>query len=186
MITGIDDAGVTIRHRDGSARFGIYDLDAKSQVLFALEPDLAIAAAKQENVDAAAYEKWIDQGLVEVTKSENERSVLKKINALKLKNNRAFAAAQHLAMANARPLAQPATSIHSGSRHYRYSSPYSNYRASQPIYHYTDYGQSSCYASRRSTHYQSVKDLVKQRRSHADEHPSKKRSFADTTLNHIP
>ena len=140
-VASIDDAGVTIRHVNGSARLRFADLDAKQREFFGLEADLALVAEEKESRDAAAYGRWIDQQMA-AARAKDE-AVAKNVTRedLGARQARSLIAAQQVAASNARPLAQPSTSV--GIRSWSSSGSYSNYRVNRPTYRYVYYSTPS-------------------------------------------
>jgi uncharacterized protein YqgQ len=55
----VDDSGVMLRHKDGSARLRYGDLTEEQRCFFGLEEESAIAAMKEELRRAQAYEQWL-------------------------------------------------------------------------------------------------------------------------------
>ncbi len=141
-VAAIDDAGVTIRHVDGSARLRFADLDAKQRVIFGLEADLALVAEEKESRDAAAYGRWIDQQMAAAHEKDETVSKNATREDLSARQARSRVAAQQVAASNARPLAQPATSV-VGTRSWSSSGSYSNYRVHRPTYSYVYYSTPS-------------------------------------------
>lgn len=142
-IASIDDAGVAIRHADGSARLRYADLDSDQRLFFGLEADLALAAVERESRDVAAYERWIDGQMAVLQERNAEQAGIAMRNEQKARNNRAMQAARQTVASNVSPLARPATSFGSGSSRY-----YSTYRAYRPTYRYVYYTPAfprSCY-----------------------------------------
>lgn len=139
-VTAIDDAGVTIRHQDGSARLRFADLTDDQQVFFGLEADLAVVAQAKESRDAAAYERWIASRIAaSETKDEADAEIARRREQA-TRERRIQLAAQQLAAFKARPLAQPASSF--GGRSWR-SDSYSGYRSRRPTYRYVYYNNSN-------------------------------------------
>jgi hypothetical protein len=62
-VAAIDDAGVTIRHANGSARLRFADLSPDQQVLFGLDAELASAAEEREAIAAMTYERGMERQL---------------------------------------------------------------------------------------------------------------------------
>lgn len=60
-IASVTDAGVVVRHRDGSARLLFADLTPEQRVLFALEADSSLAAEQLERQGAAENELALDR-----------------------------------------------------------------------------------------------------------------------------
>lgn len=60
-VLSVDDSGVLLRHRDGSARFGYEDLTEEQRWHFGLDEESAIAAMKEEQQAAREYEAWLKQ-----------------------------------------------------------------------------------------------------------------------------
>jgi hypothetical protein len=136
-VAAINDAGVTIRHAEGSARMGVDDLSPEQQVFFGLEADLAIAAERREFESAVSYERAVDVQLaaMKVQEKLNAESAMREEAAHRAK--RTQIAAQQTIASSIRPLSQPATRL--GSRSW---DPYS-YRVQYPsdrfYYGYTYY-----------------------------------------------
>jgi len=57
-VVTVDDAGVMLRHEDGSARMRYEDLTEDQRCLFGLEEESAIAAMREEQQRAREYEEW--------------------------------------------------------------------------------------------------------------------------------
>ncbi len=182
-VVSIDDSGVTIRHADGSARLRYADLDAKQRIYFGLEADRALAAELQEARDAAVYERWVGKQMVALDETKLKDSENARNEELAARQTRTEAAALLAANSNARPLAQPATSV--GNRSWSYSSAYSNYRASRPTYRYVYYNCAPAYTCQPS-----VYPVYPGRAIKPDTYTSpvvpKRKSFADTTIPSIP
>jgi hypothetical protein len=139
LVAAIDDAGVTIRHADGSARLRFTDLDTGQQAFFGLEEDLASAAEEKEAQAASAYERGIESQMEIIRQQEILVSDgARRAEMVAVERNRSQQlAAQRVAAARDRPLAQPATRF--GSRSWSDSSFYSNYRSYRPVYRYVYY-----------------------------------------------
>ncbi len=73
-ILSIGDAGIALRHRDGSARLKFSDLTTEQQEWFGLEPDAAMAAEKSERERATAYERWINAQMVAIDEKRERES----------------------------------------------------------------------------------------------------------------
>jgi hypothetical protein len=136
-VAAINDAGVTLRHAEGSARMRIDDLSPEQQVFFGLEVDLAIAAERREFESAVSYERAVDVQLaaMKVQEKLNAESAMREEAVRRAK--RTQIAAQQTIASSIRPLSQPATRL--GSRSW---DPYS-YRMQYPsdrfYYGYTYY-----------------------------------------------
>lgn len=141
-VAAIDDAGVTIRHADGSARLGYEDLDADQRLRFGLEEDLALAAVEKEARRAADYERWIDDRLAfqreRDSKAAEESSKRAELAASRA---RTLLASSTRFSASTRSLARSSSSFGSG-----YSSYRSLYRSYRPTYRYV-YNTPSSYRS---------------------------------------
>ena len=179
----IHDAGVNIRHSEGSARIKFSDLNSEQQVLFGLEMDLAVAAEKKELESAVDYERAIDSQLAEMKVREKMNTETAQRKEQSLQARRARIASQQVASANVRPLAQPATSF--GNRIWDSSSSYSTYRSDRPTYHYVYYS-----SPRDVQPCQSAYSAKYSERSMAKVTSSpivtKCKSFAETSLPSIP
>ena len=155
-VASIDDAGVAIRHADGTARLKYQELDSAQRLLFALEPDLALAAAEKESQDLAIYERWID-GQLDLQRDKVEVAArMEDYKEQISKANRAASLARQTLAANSSPLAKPATSF--GSVRSRYSS---TYRSERPTFYryvyytpnnYSPSFSQACYGSGSSSY----------------------------------
>jgi hypothetical protein len=58
-VVTVDDTGVMLRHRDGSARMRYEDLTEEQRCFFGLEEESAIAAIKEEQRRAQDYDQWV-------------------------------------------------------------------------------------------------------------------------------
>ena len=133
-VAAINDAGVTIRHAEGSARIKFSDLNSEQQVLFGLEMDLAVAAEKKELESAVDYERAIDSQLAAMKTQDKLTAEAARREEQYLQSNRARVASPQIASSSVRPLAQPATSF--GNRSWSSSGYYSTYRSYRPAYRY--------------------------------------------------
>ncbi len=140
-VSAIDDAGVTIRHADGSARLRFADLSSEQQVIFGLEADLALAATGREAGEAAEYERWVDGRMAVLNKQEKADKATARREDQAAREERSQLASQKAMASTTRALAQPATST--GSRSWGYSRYYSGYRTYQPTYRNVYYNTSS-------------------------------------------
>jgi hypothetical protein len=182
-VSAIDDAGVTIRHAEGSARVSFSDLATEQQALFGLEMDLAIAAERKELELAVDYERAIDSQLAAMKAQEKLITEAATRDDYSQQAKRALVASQQIASSTVRPLAQPATSL--GNRSWSSSSYCSNYRSYRPAYRYVYYGSPSYIQPCPSA---SSSEYAKGPVSGARPSPivTKCRSFAETTLPSIP
>lgn len=139
-VAAIDDAGVTIRHADGSARLSYEDLDSKLQVFFGLEANLAIAAEEKESRASIAYEHEIDSQMAVLQRQESRNSEIVRREETASQRKATQLALQQTATPRVRPLSQAATPLGNRSwADYRYSSScrssrYSNYQTYYPTY----------------------------------------------------
>lgn len=172
-VTSIDDAGVSIRHTDGSARLRFSDLDSAQRAFFGLEEQLAVAAEKQEAVAAAAYERWIDKQMTEVSREEERTAAIAKREIPQVSRTQ-------VTSADVRPLAQQAT--HFGSSSYRYSRYRTYYRTYRPNYVY--YPNPVYSTSQPRAFIPAAR--VSGSRCEIPPAPQPKTCFADTTLLSIP
>ena len=179
-VASIDDAGVTIRHTDGSARLRYADLDAKQRIFFGLEADLAQAAEEKEAQDIAAYENWVETQMLALNeKKMKESAVAERVESAN-QRTRAVRAAQMVTAANVRPLAQPASNV--SNRSWSYSRGSSNYR---PSYRYVYYDNSPAYNC-QSYGYSVYPSRPLPPNAYNPPVVTQRRSFADTTLPSIP
>jgi len=141
-VAQIDDAGVTFRHDAGSARLGIGELDAKQQLVFGLDADLAMVAETKERQEGAAYDQWIDKQLVAVKGAEERKSEAASEQQEASEWKRSQLVARQYATSRERPLAQGSSSVG-----YRFSRTYNSYPSYTPAYRYI-YSNSSSYSGR--------------------------------------
>ena len=178
-VADINDAGVTIRHANGSARLGYYDLDASQRLFFGLEVDLAIAAKEKEAREAAAYEQWIAERMVAVQEKQELAAAAAKREDEENRRRQSAIAARQVTAAADRPLAQAATSF--SNRGY---SSYRTYRTYRPTYRHVNYSSTPFYYN----YYNPCSPRVYNPRivtNHGIVFP-RHRSFANTTLPSIP
>ncbi len=133
-VAAINDAGVTIRHAEGSARIKFSDLNSEQRAFFGLEMDLAVAAEKKELESAVDYERAIDSQLAAMKTQDKLTAEAARREEQYLQSNRARVASPQIASSSVRPLAQPATSF--GNRSWSSSGYYSTYRSYRPAYRY--------------------------------------------------
>ncbi|RYD21682.1 MAG: hypothetical protein EOP88_10490 [Verrucomicrobiaceae bacterium] len=134
-VSGIDDAGVTIRHEHGSAKLRFDDLTADQKHIFGLEEDLAVAAEGQEKQDAVAYERWVSNQMVAVKADEQKSADEARERELNADRQRAFAAAAAASRTqvstNTSPLARESRSSGSSGKYYYH---YRSARSYGPVY----------------------------------------------------
>jgi hypothetical protein len=135
-VATIDDAGVTIRHSDGSARLGYEDLDPEQRKRFGIDVDLAQAAVEQEKMEAVAYDQWIEGRLAQSQEKKDRITSLAIAEESKARQQRSISASRDQLLASLRPLAQSSTRVSSG---YSSRSSYSAYRSYRPTYRYVYY-----------------------------------------------
>jgi hypothetical protein len=184
-VAAIDDAGVTIRHADGSARLRFADLDPEQQVFFGLEAELAFAAEEKESRAAIAYEREIDDQMA-VLREQNTRNseAIRRVD-LATQRNSSLLAAQQAATTKTGPLAQAATPFGNRSWGYsRYSSSYSSYR-------YPTYRTVYNYVVPTYSRYCPTTPITRNAGTVGSGYVSPpvstpRRSFANTTLPYIP
>jgi hypothetical protein len=73
-VVAVDDAGVAIRHANGSARLRFKDLYLSQQAFFGLEDESAQKAEDQEAVVFGIYNVWVDQQVEYANKQKKEVS----------------------------------------------------------------------------------------------------------------
>ncbi len=120
-IVSISDIGLTIRHRDGSARLGYADLTEEQRKNFALEPDAARLAEAREQEGLLAYERELDRQIAAQREIERRREAASPPPAVASNPRRtSSASAGDIALfASASPLSQPARPLGDGRRSYR-------------------------------------------------------------------
>lgn len=133
-VSSVDDAGVSIRHADGSARLRYRDLNDAQRQMFGLDAERALAATDQERADAVEYGRWIDRRMVAIREKEAERERLATASKLAAKTRLASNIDRTVVAANVSPLAKSASTF--SSRGSRYSSSYHRYRPSYSTYYY--------------------------------------------------
>ncbi len=141
-VVSVEDAGVTLRHADGSARLRYADLDPQQRDFFGLEEGVALAAEEQEAREALAYERWIDVRVAAAREKEalaiaSEEHESRLVREMRFLHAPRLESPQSLAR-NQRPLAQPAKSVGRGFSSYNRS-----YRRSRPTYRYVFYNHYS-------------------------------------------
>lgn len=139
-VASIDDAGVAIRHNDGTARLKYQDLDSKQQLFFGLEAELAVAAADRESRDRVAYDRWMD-GQMAVVLEKNERLAENAARDERLASESRQRLASQITAAKVNPLAKPATTFGSGSS--RYVTSFGSYDR-RSNYRYVYYAPNYC------------------------------------------
>lgn len=182
-IAAIDDAGVTIRHADGSARLGYEDLDSDQRMRFGLEEGLALAAVEKEAQQASQYEKWIDQRMLLVQERESRIAEENKNAELAASRVRSLLASSSSVSSNPWNLSKSATAFSSRSTSYNsvYRSAYSPYRSRYRYVYYVP----SCYRPYRpnncvtSCHRVTPRHVTRTDGSH-------RTSFANTNLSYNP
>ena len=143
-VISIDDCGVMLRHRDGSARMSYEDLTEEQCCQFGLEEESALAAIHQEHKRARAYESWVkseaDARELEKLREGAERSLnTRSYRPRTSPVRRRYAAPPETASANASPLKIGALGdsrmINENPRYrMRNSSSYSYYYYTAPSY----------------------------------------------------
>lgn len=71
-VAWVDDLGVTIRHRDGSARLRYEDLNDQQRRSLGLDQTTAAAAVIEEYEQAMAHEAWIQDEMEAAERSEQD------------------------------------------------------------------------------------------------------------------
>lgn len=181
-VAAIDDAGVTIRHADGSARLRFADLSASQRVFFALEADLALAAEDKETQDAADYEQWVRTRMVAIEEKKQQDSESAKRDALANQRTRAALATQLASASASRTLARPTSDV--GNRSWSYSDSYSSHRSYRPTYRYVYYDHTPHYGCGPALNVYPRRHVSPYSYTSAVVH--KRKSFADTTIPSIP
>jgi hypothetical protein len=142
-VVAIDDAGVSIRHRDGSARLGIHDLSAEECLQFGIERTSALAALERERREAIAYEQQVAIDLARI--EESERKSREEIAAREVVRRDAVRPLPVVAAAQS-PLSQAARPFGNSYRHYDYR-PTWYYRRSPYVVRTAAYRSTFCYRS---------------------------------------
>ncbi len=94
-VSRIDDAGVSLRHKSGTARLRFHDLDESRQEFFGLDGELAFIALGKERKKREAYERRIEKGLA-LAKIEETRlaDIRREEERQKLASSRALSASR--------------------------------------------------------------------------------------------
>lgn len=150
-VKAIDDAGVTIRHADGSARLRFADLDAGQQVFFGLDAGRAFAAEENESVAFIAYEREQDRQMAAIRLQEREDNLAAQRNELEIERKAVQLAARFVAASMAVPLARHARLVGRGSRDYFGYYPRYRYRSNYSTYRHVHYYSAPSYRSVRRT-----------------------------------
>ena len=182
-VAAINDAGVTIRHAEGSARIKFSDLNSEQQAFFGLEMDLAVAAEKKEFESAVDYERAVDSQLAAMKGREKLNTETAQRKDQSLQARRAQIASRQIASTNVRRLAQPATSF--GNRTWDSFSSYSTCRSYRATYRYVYYSSPRDVQPCQSAYSEkySQRSMFKATSSPV---VTKCKSFAETTLPSIP
>lgn len=135
IITVVDDSGVAFRHEHGAARLRYAELSEEQRQFFGLEEQASLAAEDRERRQALAYELSIDMELEAMRDHASEA----RAESFTARNHDYTASRALMAASNdhkeARPLAQPARVLGSGSSYRRWYG-YSGYRSYRPVYRY--------------------------------------------------
>ena len=132
-VVAVTDAGVTIRHRDGSARLRFHDLTDGQRHEFGLDESAALAAVREERQKAIAYEQWLEDELAAMERNKLEAA---KVFA-QAARTRAVAAAP-VVSANVAPVTKTSRLRESARQvgNTYYSSSYGRPRRSSFYYYY--------------------------------------------------
>ncbi len=177
----IDDAGVTIRHADGSARLTYADLDDSQRQFFGLEESSSLAAEERERRQALAYEQWIDSSIAVVRQKEERLTRSAKLEEDAAVRARTMLAASQASYASTtRALAQPAKSFGGYSRNY--------YGYSRPTYRYVYHYNSNNYGYYGGSNYRSCYQPYQRISESSAVNPTTNRfkNFSTTTIPYIP
>ncbi len=148
-VTGIDDAGVAIRHADGAARLRMVDLSPDQRMFFGLDQELAMVAISREMESVAAYEREVDTHLAALDAERARQSAIAKREEVALQARQTAIRAQLVAAANARQLAKSDRSSSRSSRHYSSSTYWDGYSRPGYRYYYQSNSRSVPYAVSR-------------------------------------
>lgn len=120
-VVSVNDAGVTIRHRDGSARLRYCDLTDGQRLEFGLDEATSLAAVQEERKKALAYEQWLEDELVIMGRNKLEAS------KMLAKATRSSSSPAPIISANVAPvtrrLNEPARQVGTQYRNTSYSRP---------------------------------------------------------------
>lgn len=129
-VVAVTDAGVTIRHRDGSARLRYHDLTDRQRQDFGLVEGAALAAVQEERQKSAAYEQWLEDELAAMERDKRDAA---KVFAKATQVKRTPAPVVSSNVPPVRPLAEPARQV--GIQYGRTS--YSRPRRTSFYYYYS-------------------------------------------------
>lgn len=139
-LASIDDAGVTLRHAEGSVRVKYQDLSPHQRLQFGLEEDLAAVATRAEIASASHYERQLETRLLE---QESERRKVAEATLRRAETQRdewRSMVSRQIEAAGNRALAQPAS--RTGLTSWRgWSADSSYYRSSRPRFYNVYYYQ---------------------------------------------
>ena len=140
-VAAVSDAGVVIRHRDGSARLGYTALTEEQREWFAISHEAARAAEKRERETALAYESALDRQLASIEREQRQRAVELSDRERRESDARRASAAMSASATTARAgsaLSQPARAFGSGtpSRYRLYRDSIYRDRARYGTYYY--------------------------------------------------
>ena len=147
VVTGVDEVGVAIRHRDGLARLRCADLSPDQREFFGLDEAAALAAETRERHEALAYERLIDQGMDAVRKQEEIARATAKREEETANLTRALLLAQATSQQRVSPLAQPSSTGWSNRWNHYTRDPYRRYHTVY-YYPYVPYRNTTFSASR--------------------------------------
>jgi hypothetical protein len=120
LVTGVDDAGVSIRHQNGSTRLRYADLTDEQRLFFVMDEASALAAEDAERRNSLAYELRIEKELGVIRLDQERRAVERKREESGRIASRVMASS--MARKETSPLSRPATPFGRGSSYRR--SPY--------------------------------------------------------------
>ncbi len=120
LVTSVDDAGVSIRHQDGSTRLRYGDLTDEQRLFFVMDEASALAAEDTERRNSLAYELSIEKELGVIRLDQERRAVERKREESGRIASRVMASS--MARKETSPLSRPATPFGRGSSYRR--SPY--------------------------------------------------------------
>ena len=139
-VVAIHDAGVTIRHADGSARLRFEDLNTEQQAYFGLEEHLALAAEEKESLTTATYERGIDTQMALIQQQEKLVADITRREEQAARQKWSQLAAQYVAASVPSTLSQAATPVGRDSwssyRYDRYHRYRTRYPYDQSVYYY--------------------------------------------------
>ena len=143
-ISRIDDGGVSLRHRVGTARLRLEDLDQDRQAFFGLDREFALTAHEKESKRRMAYNQWVSKGMAAADakqeKLDEERRKEEKLQASERALTASLRAARSTALSSSVGSLGETRTVSTGRRY----STYGSYGRTRTRYYYPTNTSSSC------------------------------------------